>query len=92
MPASGTTNGIAWSLVEPAKFVGEDGMVDGKAIEKAATQLVRDRPYLIRDPDLPPVPLPPGPTGTACGSGRRQYGRPVPDADTLIRKYGLNRY
>lgn len=84
--------GIAWSLIEPAKFVGEDGTVDSKAIEKAAAQLVRERPYLIRDPDLPPEPLPAGPTGRANGSGRKFYGRPVADNDSLRRKYRMDRY
>lgn len=85
-------NAIALSLVEPAKFVTEDGTVDGKAIEKAAQQLVRSHPYLDRDPDLPPVTLPPHPTGTACGSGRRVYGRPLADDETLRRKYRMDTY
>lgn len=85
-------DGIAWSLVEPATFVGEDGTVDSKAIEKAAQQLVRSHPYLVRDPDLPPEPLPAGPSGTAHGSGRRFYVRPLADDATLRSKYRMDRF
>lgn len=84
--------GVAWSLVEPAKFVGEDGTMDRKAVEKEVLRIARAHPYLVRDPDLPPVPLPAGPTGTACGSGRRFYGRPVADDESLRRKYRMDTY
>lgn len=83
---------VAASLVDLSILVGVDGAVDRKAVEKAAQQLVRSHPYLVRDPDLPPVPLPAGPTGTACGSGRRFYGRPMADDETLRRKYRLDVY
>lgn len=70
----------------PAGLVGEGGEVDTSALDAALVRLAREHPYLIKDVEMPAVPLQPT-SGLKASNPRRRYGPPRLDADSLRRKY-----
>lgn len=77
---------LAVSLLDLTGCVGVDGEPNLRAVEAAAIRLVRDKPWLVREPSVPDV-FPMGASGQAVGSGRKRYGRRSLDADALRKKY-----
>lgn len=75
----------AVAVLLPEGLVGEDGEVDSSALDAALVLLARQHPWLIKDLEMPALPL--RPSGGPVGSGRKRYGLPVLDDDQLRAKY-----
>lgn len=77
---------MAVGLMDLTGCVDADGEVVPRAVDAAAIRLVREKPWLVREPRVPDL-LPLGPSALPVGSGRRRFGLQGLDAETLRKKY-----
>lgn len=80
--------GLAVTQADLSDVVGEDGSVDAKAAARAARDLAKAKPYLVREKE-PSLDRPTTSSGSTVGSGRKYRGRGYSDA-YLIAKYRMD--
>lgn len=91
-----THDGHAWhdrdmalSYLDRSACVGDDGEVDAGLVAKAAQEVARNRPYLVKPFELP-RDMPHGPSAALVGSGRRYRGPRVLNDEALFAKYRMD--
>ena len=81
--------GLALTQADLSEVVGDDGSVDAKAAVRAARDLAKAKPYLVREKESS-LDRPTAPSGSTVGSGRKSHGRSSVSDAYLIAKYRMD--